>query len=152
MSLNYSLRSQTGSALIMAVFILVVLGLLAASLTKVMSGASDQVIQEVLGTRALLAAESGNERTLAQLFPIDGSPAVCASEQRFYFDSSVAGLVNCAVESSCNEQVTGGLNYYSVVSTGICKQGFTGNQTNDFTCRGAELCVSRTLEVEAKAL
>jgi len=143
---------QRGSALIVAVFIIVVIAALAAGLTKILSASSDQVISEVLGTRAMLAAEAGNERVLAQLFPIDTSASVCLASQQQYF-TAVTGLMNCNVRTLCTERTTGGLDYYSVVSTGVCKAALVGGgDASDLTCGSSEVCVSRSIEVEAKAL
>ena len=165
---------QRGSALIIAVFILVVMGFLAAGLTKTISASTDQVVNEVLGTRALLAAEAGNEMVLAQLFEVNASltagdlDALCTStsgssttHRRYFSDddgvlnaSDVVGLLSCAVQSSCARRTYGGVDFFSVSSTGVCKSRLSGNQASpalgDFSCTAEQVCVSRTLVVEAK--
>ena len=146
--------SQNGSALAIAVFIIVVMAVLAAGITKSISSSSDQVVYEVLGTRALFAAESANERMLALIFPIaiDGSDeAACVSSQSTKFTQP--GLVNCVATTDCtlNEPTGSNTKYYQVVSTGVCKARLLGD-TSDFSCGNEKICASRTIEVEAKAL
>lgn len=149
-------RTQRGSSLIIAVFIIVVMAVLATSLNKNIASSSSQVNYEVLGTRALLASEAGNEAMLTQLFPIDGSGAICpvGTQQRYL---TTAGLNQCTVASTCSETTIEGKTYYSIVSTGVCKVNFVGDNSNpnlaDANCTSSDaLCVSRTVEVEAKTL
>ena len=149
-----SVKRQRGSALVMAVFIIVVMSILAIGISKTISSSTDQTANEVLGTRALMAAESGNELVLAQLFPVTGGGGSCTASQQMYF--SVAGLLSCNVQATCSNNTSGGTDYYQIVSTGVCKQALVGNnsskQAQDLTCSADQICVSRTLEVEAKEL
>jgi MSHA biogenesis protein MshP len=149
--INKNRLSQTGSALAIAVFIIVVMALLAAGISKSISSSSEQTVYEVYGTRALFAAESANERMLALIFPIsiDGSDdAACVSSQTTEFAQS--GLVNCVATTDCtlNEPLDSNTQYYRIVSTGVCKT----YEPTDFSCGNEKICASRTIEVEAKAL
>lgn len=146
---------QSGSALVIAIFIIVVMSALAAGIQSNISASADQSVHEVLGTRALFAAESGNEMALAQIFPVSGAAPNCQPPQQIYFQK--AGLEQCVVTTSCQDQETSNTDYYSVVSTGICKGSLTGNAASpavaDFSCSSSDnICVSRSIEVEAKAL
>lgn len=149
--INKNRSSQTGSALAIAVFIIVVMALLAAGISKSISSSSEQTVFEVYGTRALFAAESANERMLALIFPIsiDGSDAAaCVSSQSTKFTQP--GLVNCVATTTCtlNEPVGSDTQYYQIVSTGVCKT----YESTDVSCGNEKICASRTIEVEAKAL
>lgn len=149
------LRKQYGSSLIIAVFIIIVMSLLAASLSRNLSSSSAQVNNEVLGTRALFAAESGNEKALAQIFPTaTGAVSSCIASQQMYLTTT--GFGQCTVVSSCSSNLSGGVNYYYVSSTGVCKVGLSGNNSspnsNDALCLSSDkICVSRTVDIEAKA-
>lgn len=144
---------QRGSSLIVAVFLIVVFAILSLGITQTISSSTDQNINEILGTRALLAAESGNEIALQQLFPISGLAPNCVATQQTYFYTD--GLLHCNVLTSCKEQTVSDVSYYQVVSTGICKAFLQGSNANkqsiDSRCLANELCVSRTIEVEAIA-
>lgn len=146
---------QLGSSLIIAVFIIVVMSLLAASLSRNISSSSAQVNNEVLGTRALFAAESGNEKALAQIFPTaTGAVSSCVASQQMYL--TTIGFGQCTVISTCATQISGGVSYYYISSTGACKAGMSGNNSSpnstDALCLSSDkVCVSRTVDVEAKA-
>lgn len=151
--MNFRFKQQ-GSALSIAVFIIVAMSLLVAAISKSISSSTDQSIQEVLGTRALLAAESGNELVLAMLFPLD-TPSLTSCPVITPPDfSAIDGLKNCVVSTQCSyiDPDAQGTSYYLVESTGVCKALLAGN-ISDFTCSNADdVCVSRSIEVEAKAL
>ena len=146
--INRTKAKQKGSALAIAVFIIVIMAALAAGISKSISSSSDQLVFEVLGTRALFAAESANEMALAKLFPISGS-GTCTAEQTLYFN--VDGARNCATKTYCSNNVGGTSQYFQVFSTAVCKAQMVNN-SSDFICSNEKVCVSRTIEVEAKAL
>jgi len=66
-------KSQRGSAIVIALFIIVVMSLLVASLSQLLRSSSESVSYEVLGTRAFYAAQTGLEAGLVQLFPVNSS-------------------------------------------------------------------------------
>ncbi len=152
MCLKYVKKNQQGSSLVVAVFLLLVFGILSMGITQTISSSIDQNTNEIIGTRAFLAAEAGNEVVLQQLFPLDSAPSACISQQQLYFN--VDGLQNCNVLARCQAFVESGVTYYEIVSTGVCKQSMQGSNTSkvsaDYNCLAYEFCVSRTLEVEAK--
>lgn len=143
-------KKQGGSALAIAVFIIVVMSLLATGISKSISSSEEQTVYEVFGTRALLAAESANEMALSQIFPLTGS-GVCTASQNTYFNQN--GLLNCVATTTCSSRDPDlvGTTYYQVISTGICKANLN-NDTGDFSCGNEKICVSRSIEVEAKEL
>lgn len=72
-NLSTSLRSQTYSALVVAIFIITVMAMMAAAMIKINASQAVTTTQEILGTRAWFAAHSGIEISLNKLFPI-GDP------------------------------------------------------------------------------
>lgn len=150
------IKKQQGSALVMTVFIIVVMALLATAITRNISASSDQNIYEVLGTRALFAAETGNELALATLFPVDGSASVCQAVSFRYFDlATQVGLQNCVVSTSCQTQVIENSDYTVIVSTGVCKNQLQGNNgsfiADDLRCLNTDaVCASRSVTLEVK--
>lgn len=163
--LSTGLNKQRGSSLAIAIFVIIVMSLLTTAITNTISSSQDQVVQEVLGTRALLAAESANDITLAKLFPLNQADANLCSEIGFSDPeldeiyelresfNSFSGFENCIVSTSCShENAAGSETYYLVESTGVCKSKLA-NDATDETCNNLdEFCVSRTIEVEAKEL
>lgn len=150
-----NIKRQRGSSLAIAVFVIIVMSLLTTAITNTISSSSDQVVQEVLGTRALLAAESANEITLTQVFPIDDDANSCADADvvvgRRYFNN-ITGLENCLAVTSCSDNTIDSETYYLVESTGVCK-GALANDVTDETCNNTdEVCVSRSVEVEARTV
>ena len=149
-------KQQRGSSLAIAVFVVIVMSLLTTAITNSISSSSDQVVQEVLGTRALLAAESANEITLAQIFPLNQANAnTCAVANTFpvtRYMNGINGLQNCLVVTSCSDNTIGTETYYLIESTGVCK-GSLANDATDQTCNNTDnVCVSRSVEVEAREL
>ena len=145
-------KGQQGSSLIIAVFIIVVFAILSLSITRTISSSTDQNVNEILGTRALLASDTAAELVLSQLFPLNNAPESCLANQQLYF--ATAGLENCNAVVSCQETTIGNQQYFEIVSTGVCKAVLIGNSgapvADDVRCMALETCVSRTLEVEAR--
>ena len=107
-------RKQRGLSLITAVFILLVFGLLAAALVRLLQLSDTSVAREVLATRALHAAESGTQRQLGEIF-LGGGACPLASPFNAPMD--------CTVNLSCSAvEVPAGSGdfYYDIVSTGRC--------------------------------
>lgn len=136
---NNRLRER-GSMLVMALFVLIVLALLAGTMITIISGSSKTVIHEVYGLRAQLAAQAGLEVLIAQSFPVGTSAQVCnintSSSSSF---SQIAGFRNCRFDAQCaSSQIDfeGQTHrYYRFASTGYCEIG--------------EGVVSRTVYVDA---
>ena len=149
---NPFVRSK-GSALILALFIIIVLTLLGVALTRVLSTSNETIAQEVIGTRALMAANSAMQAQLQQLFPLNATgtcpvitlPALTAN----YDFTTIDGLYHCKANTSCSLYFTDpatGVNYFRITSTGECGSG-------DFSIENSDAVLSsRTLQVEARSL
>ena len=121
------LKKQSGSALIIAVFIIIVISLLGASLASLQRDSAEGTSYEVYAARAYLAAYSASEIALAELFPLDVAGASAANctggeiEATLPTDSDTAGFHGCSVSYTCNATSDAVATRYTVVSTAICK-------------------------------
>lgn len=131
-------KYQGGSALVIAVFIIVIMTLLGTSLVRMMSASAETVAYEVLGTRAYQAAQSGLQRKLAAVFPLEPIIGVCTTSELYDF-SAIQGLENCRATSvECTETEILGVTYYTIKSRGQCDI--------------AGVLTSREIEVRASSL
>mgnify|MGYP000220793347 CR=1 FL=1 len=144
--------AQRGSALMLALFVLTVLLLLGTALMRILSSSSETIVQEVLGTRALAAANSGMQAHLQLLFPHSGAVDTCPADNTYDFDG-ISGLNHCSATVSCTLlfEDTSNLNrkgnfvrYFSLESTGNCGTGVMVQDSKDIVLS------SRTVQVEAK--
>ena len=147
---------QEGSAVMVALFVIVIVGLLAAALSRLLLDSSEKVTVEVLGVRALMAAQSGLEQGLYQLYPNGSWQAAlpdasghsgCARVSTTLLADNV-GLSGCSVTIACSALTlnSSSLTSYRLTSTGLCNGGGSlsdgSNSNPDFT-------VSRTVQAEA---
>ena len=153
-TLQQPLAKQRGSALIIGVFIITVMFLLAATLINVLDDADQQISLEVWGTRAFAAANSGADRALAELFPVDQvGVGACNADTTWDIatDTGLVGFHGCSVNISCNAVTTTTLpinmTQYLISSTATCSTGQCDSGSNsDASC----IRVNRTVEVEAR--
>ena len=133
-------RRQGGSALVIGIFVITVMFLLAAALINIVEDADTGLTQEVWGTRALAAANSGADAALAQLFPLNAAANYtpsCSSVSSTWTPPYVAGFHACSVAIKCTRySVVGVITQYRINSTAVCESGDTR--------------VSRQVEVEAR--
>lgn len=136
---HHSLKKQQGSALVVAIFIITIMTLLGAALVKMISSNAETIAYEVMGTRALQAAQAGMQRKMSELFPLLPNSGICSGSVQYDF-SSILGLENCkAIAVACsNDAFVEEISYYTVTSTGQCVV--------------AGVITSRTIEVKAKSL
>lgn len=133
-------KRQSGSALVIAIFVIVVMSLLGSALVRMISAEAETIAYEVLGTRAFQAAQTGLQRKLSELFPLSPAAGVCNVIPETFDLSTIEGLKNCKVESAvCGaDAIVNGVAYYTVRSEGQCEV--------------AGIITSRTLEVKARTL
>lgn len=131
---------QGGSALVLALFIIVVTTLLGAALVRMISANSETIVYEVIGTRAYQAAQAGAQRKLSEVFPLLPGSVQCSLDSEYDEFSTVKGLENCvAIDVDCVEGPTvDDIVYYTITSTGQCNV--------------AEVFTSRTIEIKARRL
>jgi len=144
---------QTGSALMMSLFVMVILILLGSALMKVLSSSSEATAQEVIGTRAYMAANSAMQAELQKLFPLNNGTSQCdASPPPYDFSSTgsnVDGLYHCKATTSCTHYATHpttGEKFYRLTSTGKCESSALADDSK------AVVVSSRKIQVEARDL
>ncbi|MEZ9907370.1 MSHA biogenesis protein MshP [Vibrio sp. 10N.261.51.A3] len=128
--MRHSKSSQQGSVLVVAVFVIVVMGFLATSLVQVQWSNHDTLTRKQLGTQAWLLAHSANEWALTQVYPLTVSPAVSTSV------SAACGNLNsnqvssgmstiCTVDQLTCQQigVLDGVGFFKIESTAVCGSG-----------------------------
>lgn len=119
-------KKQQGSALVVAIFVIVVLGLLVSVLTRLVSTSSDSTVIEVFGNRAFMAAQSGLQLGMVELFPLGSDIADCSAVNSSAVTYSNGGLAQCRSEVVCDSfNYTGGDTHYRLESTGTCEAGNT---------------------------
>lgn len=148
MSLKPSLSrkaSQRGSAIMIALFVIVIMALLAAAMGRFLMDSAEKHTAEVRGVRALMAAQSGLEIALYRLYP-NGKwqGQSCASLTLNFTD---AGLVGCQAIVSCTAIPVSAAGItqtgYRFSSEGRCGDPASNSGPNP------DFAVSRTLVAEA---
>lgn len=138
--------SQKGSALIIVIFVIVVLGFLATSLSRTSWSDSDSNTRVLLGTQAWLLSHSVNEYVMTQFYPdpdLQASSAVatvCNSNDLepggsiFTVASSMVAEspMNCSLNQlQCsNRGELDGFVFYVLESSVICGSGVSEVQRN----------------------
>lgn len=112
-------NNEKGFSLPLAIFILVIVSLLALAIFRMTALNQQAVAQEVLTARALFAAESGAQVQMMRIFPISG-PANCAAHS---IAVTTAGLNACSFNSTCSVLIVNSQSYYNVESIGRCAIG-----------------------------
>jgi len=152
--------NQHGSSLVLALFVIIILSLLGNILMRMISTSSETVSQEVLGTRAYMAANSAMQGELQRLFPLNPTALdnYCEPEDSNSYDfqtaanADIPGLYNCEAFTTCNnyysdtEDPLAVVRYYRLTSTGECGSGTIEADSKDVVVS------SRTIQVEARSL
>ncbi|MGB3725799.1 MAG: type II secretory pathway component [Glaciecola sp.] len=132
--------AQSGNMTVIALFVIVVVGLLSASLIKIVSSASNTTVSQVYGLRAQQAAQAGIHNLLQASFPAGAAAQACNQSVNSPASfSNVNGLQACSYLAQCSTNAIqfAGVDYlhYKLSSTGTCTVG--------------EAVISRTLSVDA---
>lgn len=145
-----AMAAQRGSAIMIALFVIVIMALLAAAMGRFLVDSSEKNTVEVRSVRALLAAQSGLEVALYRLFPNRPQvlPMVCAPNVSAVSLplSASPGLVGCQVVVSCKEIA---VTYNNQSSTGYRLESVGTCGNTDLNSANPDFAVSRTLMVEA---
>lgn len=115
-------RSQQGSALTIALWILVIGGLISATLLQFRQQNSESLVYQMQGQRAYTLAQSQLELALVQLFPLDLPVQQCASVSpgRTW---SADGWQGCVTTVSCQQVTVESHTSFRLVSTATCGSG-----------------------------
>jgi len=119
-------EKERGFGLPFAIFVVVILAMIAAAITQLETDSAESVVFDVQSTRAFLAAQSGAQIGLNALFPPGVSASNCTHS---YFSSSPSitfassGLEGCTALVSCGVSSVAGDDYFTVSSLGSCGAG-----------------------------
>ncbi len=131
-----------GSAIILAIFIVIIISLLGASLVSLQRDNAKGTSYEIYATRAYMAAYSASELALLELFPLGMSDSVATCNnvsEKPVLPSGNVGFHGCSVDIACTLPISAGVaTRYQIVSTAVC-------QTNEINTR-------RQITVEATGL
>ncbi len=131
---------QRGFLLPLALFMMLVLGLLALGLWRVSAQTNIGAVQELISVQAFYAAESGAQEGMSLLFYPDASSRAtvdgqCAAINLLRGYDNIPGLNNCSAQISCARQEMNETSFYTITSHGQCQAG--------------SLQAQRTIEVSA---
>jgi MSHA biogenesis protein MshP len=132
-----NLNKQRGNTLVIAVFVIVVLGSLVAALASLLKTTSESVVVEVLGTRSFLAAQSGLAQAMVEAYPLtaDGDDPITVTDcdlinERAGFSAGdfQGGLQQCSATISCNgpesiDHADDSFIHLRITATGRCEAG-----------------------------
>ena len=111
-----SSAKQGGLGLPVALFIIVIMSLIAVAVSRLTDAGGQAFTQNLLSSRAFYAAESGAQlRTKSVL---TGPPCVCDADLTYSF--TVPGLNLCSAQTSCTSFVANGETYCTIESIGRC--------------------------------
>ncbi|MFC0445909.1 pilus assembly PilX N-terminal domain-containing protein [Pseudidiomarina halophila] len=102
---------QNGAALAIALFVLLVMSLVGLTLVRSLNDTASAVASDVLGTRAQLAATSGIQTLMVELYPLNASfdssicPTRTSSEPPIVrsYNFTAQGLTQCSAQLRCNQ-------------------------------------------------
>jgi MSHA biogenesis protein MshP len=118
---------QGGSALVVAIFVIVVMALISVGLTAMIQDTSRNAAWDVLGTRAELAAYSGLEQALSELFPLNQAATTLGQCNDVTLEPTLngQGLSSCSVTLTCQQKDITELSarFFELQATGQCGSG-----------------------------
>lgn len=126
------LRNQSGLGLVGAIFVIVVVALMAVAMARMLEADKLNQSYEVLGLKAFLAAESGAQIGVNRLLAPESTGACVNLTENFIAQS----LRYCTAEIQCGLVTSGGETFYTISSRGRCS--------------GGDLVASRALEVRVR--
>jgi len=128
-----SLKPQSGSAIVIAIFVIIIISLLGAALVSLQGDSAKGTSYEVYGARAYLSAHSASEIALAELFPLgvtDPDESNCSVTNPIKTSVSLGGDVGfygCNIDYTCLiiPSVSNLPTRYKITSTAVCKNSQT---------------------------
>lgn len=112
---------QHGLGLMSAIFVIVILALLVAGMSRIYVANQTYRTQEVLATRALSAAQSGAELHLSALLHPDVNTGCVSDATPVALNAQ--GLQECSYQASCSVQTVNTVDYVTIRSIGRCGSG-----------------------------
>jgi len=125
------LKKQQGSAIVIAVFIIVIVSLLSAALASLQRDSAQGTSYEVYAARAYLSAYSAGEAALVTLFPLDSTDRACTGIEIPVTLGDDVGFHGCSASYTCETLEPTAVNVdnlatrYKIVSTAVCENAQT---------------------------
>jgi MSHA biogenesis protein MshP len=149
----FTAHRQSGFLLPLALFIVVVMGLLALSLTRTTQQVGVSAVQEAISVQAFYAAESGAQQAMQAMFYQNdlrrqSVDARCITRT---FNYTVDGLKNCTAVVSCTcryrdaSLCSSGTNNNYLTNSAVPESYYT--LASVATCGTAPLTATRTIQV-----
>lgn len=115
-----SLEKQTGLGLPSALFLILVMILIVASINQLNEMNALAFGREWLSMRAFYAAESGAQ--IGAVYIINPAQTITSCDNSFIYDLTlpVLDLSDCSVNVICELKSVSGNNIYTLTSTGLC--------------------------------
>ncbi len=142
-----SLNSQSGSAIVIAIFVIIIVSLLGAALVSLQRDSAKGTSYEVYAARAYLSAYSASEIALATLFPLDASDpdeSNCADNDPakiVVILGNDTGFHGCDASYTCQilAASSGIATRYKIQVTATCKTGAQINTRRQITVEAISL-------------
>ena len=135
-----SLNQQQGSMLVISLFVIIVLAMLGATMSKMVIASNVTLVTDLTGLRAKHAAQTGLEVLGSQSFPLDNSIQACNT--RVNSNGAFTGIIgfsNCGYTAACK----------TISITKSETEHYFYRFTSVGTCQVGDDIVSRTLSVDA---
>lgn len=117
-------KRQQGSALVVAIFVITSLAVLVGFLSQFLRTSSDSVVVEVFGSRAFMAAQTGLQQAMVEIFPPGGEMQTCAEVTETTVSYNIAGLQQCTSEVTCSDyEYSPDDMHYRLQALGQCNAG-----------------------------
>lgn len=130
-----SLQKQQGSAIVLAIFVIIIISLLGAALVSLQRDSAKGTSYEVYAARAYLSAYSASEFALVDLFPLGSTTANetnCSESDPIDITVTLGdddGFHGCSAAYQCQilkpETSSSLPTRYKVVSTAVCENAQT---------------------------
>lgn len=113
-----NIKRQQGLGLPIAIFIIVIMSLIAVAVNKISESSAESYAQAVLTSRVFYAAESGIQLKLVSVL---STPTCTCGTTPETFSFTTMGLSGCSAVVSCELlPIAGGPTYCTLTSAGTC--------------------------------
>lgn len=126
MSLSQTrLSRNNGSALILTIFVIIVVGFLALMATKNQQKMSTHIVTSIMGARTNMAAQSGIQLSLSEFYATETTNRCTNINSPYTFSGT--GLSQCTATVVCNTigRLDSGITVNQLISTAQCQFGTT---------------------------
>ncbi len=128
-------RKQRGNVLVVVLFVIIVMGYLAASLARIGWSNQNATTKAFLGTKAWYAAQSANEWALTKLYPLGGSAGSVSAACSSVVNGATPDIaeppgceikpISCALAGEFNAGQSDAVSLFRVQTTTVCGSGLS---------------------------